>query len=132
MTEKQEVATRESTGVQRQEQGSERALLPPADIYEDAEGITLQADMPGVSKDRLNIQVDKGALLVEGNAHIEIPEGMEALYAEVRSTYYRRSFALSSELEMDKIDASLKDGVLSVRIPKRMEARPRKIEVRTD
>jgi HSP20 family protein len=132
MTEKQEVATRESTGVQRQEQGSERVLPPPVDIYEDAEGITLQADMPGVSKDRLNIQVDKGALLVEGNAHIEIPEGMEALYAEVRSTHYRRSFALSSELEMGKIDASLKDGVLSVRIPKRMEARPRKIEVRTD
>jgi HSP20 family molecular chaperone IbpA len=108
-------------------------LHPPVDIFEDAEGITLEADMPGGSKDRLNMQVDRGALVVESNAHIEMPEeGMQALYADVRSTHYRRSFALSSELETDKIDANLKDGVLRVRIPKRAEARPRKIEVRTD
>jgi HSP20 family molecular chaperone IbpA len=55
---------------------------------------------------------------------------MEALYADVRVTHYRRSFTLSGELEPDKIEASLKDGVLTVRIPKRAELRPRKIEVR--
>jgi HSP20 family molecular chaperone IbpA len=55
---------------------------------------------------------------------------MEALYADVRSTRYRRRFTLSGELETGQIDASLKDGVLSVRIPKRAEVRPRKIEVR--
>jgi HSP20 family molecular chaperone IbpA len=54
---------------------------------------------------------------------------MEALYADVRVTHYRRSFTLSGELEPDKIEASLKDGVLTVRIPKRAELRPRKIEV---
>jgi HSP20 family molecular chaperone IbpA len=59
-----------------------------------------------------------------------MPEGMEALYADVRSTRYQRSFALSSELETNEIDASIKDGVLRVRIPKRAEVRPRKIEVR--
>ena len=132
MTEKQDITSRESTEAQSQEQRPQTVLRPPVDIFEDAEGITLEADMPGVSKDRLNMQVDNGALLVEGNAHIEMPEGMQALYADVRSTHYRRSFALSSELETDKIDASLKDGVLRVRIPKRAEARPRKIEVRTD
>ena len=132
MTEKQDITSHESTEAQSQEQRPPTALRPPVDIFEDAEGITLEADMPGVSKDRLNMQVDRGTLLVEGNAHIEMPEGMQALYADVRSTHYRRSFALSSELETDKIDASLKDGVLRVRIPKRAEARPRKIEVRTD
>jgi HSP20 family molecular chaperone IbpA len=55
---------------------------------------------------------------------------MTAVYADVRSTLYRRSFVLSDELEADKTDASLKDGVLTVRIPKRAEVRPRRIEVR--
>jgi HSP20 family protein len=107
-------------------------LRPPVDIFEDAEGITVLADMPGVSRDRLNIEVDKDMLLVEGDAKISMSEGMEALYADVRSTRYRRSFALSSELQTEAIDASLKDGVLSVRIPKRAELRPRKIEVRAE
>jgi HSP20 family protein len=106
------------------------ALRPPVDIYEDAEGITIEADMPGVSKDRLNLQVDGNTLLIEGEAAINLPEGVEALYADVRSTHYSRSFTLSNELETDKIDASLKDGVLTLRIPKHPDQRPRKIEVR--
>ena len=124
-TEGKDVTTRE---VQTRE--PETVLRTPVDIFEDTEGITLLADMPGVSKDSLNVQVDKDSLIVEGDARIDMPEGMEALYADVRSTRYRRSFALSGELETDRIDASLKDGVLRVRIPKRAEARPRKIEIR--
>lgn len=104
----------------------------PVDIFEDSEGITLMADMPGVSSDRLNIEVDKDTLLVEGDARIDMPEGMDAVHADVRATRYRRSFVLSSELEAEKIDASLRDGVLNVRIPKRPEVRPRKIEVRVE
>jgi HSP20 family protein len=106
------------------------ALRPPVNIFEDAHGITLEADMPGVSRDRLILQVDRDTLLVEGDAKIEMPAGMQALYADVRATHYRRSFTLSGELEPEKIEASLKDGVLTVRIPKRAELRPRKIEVR--
>ncbi len=117
-----------SSGVATQD--SDRVLRPAVDIYEDAGGITLLADMPGVSRDRLNLEVDKDMLLVEGDARIDTPENMEALYADVRLTRYRRSFALSSELETGEIEASLKDGVLNVRIPKRAEVRPRKIEVR--
>lgn len=71
-------------------------------------------------------------LLVEGDARIYMPEGMEVVHADMRHSHYRRSFALSSELEVDKIDASLRDGVLNVRIPKRPEIRPRKIEIRVD
>lgn len=127
-TEGKDVTTREGREVQTSE--PETVLRTPVDIFEDTEGITLLADMPGVSKDSLNLQVDKDSLIVEGDARIDMPEGMEALYADVRSTRYRRSFALSGELETDRIDASLKDGVLRVRIPKRAEARPRKIEIR--
>ena len=131
MNDKQAVANRDSTAVERTEREPTLVMLPPADVFEDAEGITLQLDMPGVAKDRLNLQANKNTLLIEGNARIEMPQGMEALYADVRSTLYRRSFVLSDELETEKTDASLKDGVLTVRIPKRAEVRPRRIEVRT-
>jgi HSP20 family molecular chaperone IbpA len=107
----------------------ELILQPPVDICEDAEGISLIADMPGVSRDRLNIHVDKDSLLIEGEARLDMPEGMKSMYADIRSTRYRRSFALSSELDTDNIEAQLKNGVLSLRIHKRPETRPRKIEV---
>ena len=61
-----------------------------------------------------------------------MPSDMEAVYADVQSTRYVRSFALSGELETDAIDVNLKDGVLTLRIPKRSEYRPRKVEVRAE
>ena len=125
-----DVTTRESGVAQQNE--PETVLRPPVDIFEDAEGITLVADMPGVDRERLNLHIDNDSLIVEGDARIEMPEGMEALYADVRSTRYRRSFSLSSELATDEITASIRDGVLNVRIPKRAEVRPRRIEVRAD
>lgn len=132
-----EVATTGSNGGVTEEQrngraaGSEPALRPAVDIFETEEGITLRADMPGVSKDRLNVRVDGTNLLVEGRIGIAPQDSMQALYADVRSAVYRRNFLLSSEFEANKIDASLKDGVLTVRIPKRPELRPRRIEVRS-
>jgi HSP20 family protein len=131
-SEREQVKPSGSTGGQQGAREPDVVLRPPVDIYEDAEGITLMADMPGVSRERLNIEVDKDRLLIEGDARIDMPEGMEALYADVRTPRYRRSFTLSGELETGAIDASLKDGVLSVHIPKRAEVRPRRIEVRAE
>jgi HSP20 family protein len=111
--------------------GTEPALRPAVDIFETDEGITLRADMPGVSKERLNLRVDGTNLLVEGRIGITPQDQMQPLYADVRSAVYRRNFLLSNEFEASKIDANLKDGVLTVRIPKRAELRPRRIEVRT-
>jgi HSP20 family molecular chaperone IbpA len=128
MSEKSDVTAR-GAGEVTDRNDTRPVLRPPVNIFEDAHGITIEADMPGVSRDRLTLQVDKDTLLVEGDAQIDMPAGMEALYADVRITHYRRSFTLSGELEPEKIEASLKDGVLTVRIPKRAELRPRKIEV---
>ena len=111
-------------------QTQETPIRPAVDIWEDKDGITLCADMPGVSKDRLDLRMDGNNLIVEGQVHLELSQKAEALYADVRSNLYRRSFALSGELETEKIEASLKDGVLTVHIPKRAELRPRKIEVK--
>ena len=108
---------------------TESILRPPVDIYENSEGITLQADMPGVSKERLDVRIDGNTLLVEGAIGVAPQEQMTALHADVRATRYRRTFVLSNEFEVDRIDANLKDGVLTVRLPKRPELRPRRIEV---
>ncbi len=107
----------------------ESVMLPPVDIYEDANGFTLLADLPGVTRERLNIQVDGNDLTIEGEAAIDMPENMDALYADVASTRYQRRFTLSSELATDDIRAEMKDGVLTLRMPKRAELQPRKIEV---
>lgn len=108
-----------------------QVMRPAVDIFENADGITLKADMPGVSKERLEIRVEGNNLLVEGTIGIEATSEMSALYADLRSTTYRRSFAIGNELESEKIDASLQDGVLTLRIPKRAELRPRRIEIKT-
>jgi len=129
MPENRDLTTRESAATQTRGREEEPVLRPAVDIFEDANGITVQAEMPGVSKDRLNVQADRNSLVIEGTAVIDMPEGMDALYADVRSTRYARSFVLSGELETDRIEANLKDGLLTVRIPKRAELRPRKIEV---
>jgi len=132
MAETKEVAARQPDALQREGRRPELVLRPATDIFEDDDGITLQMDVPGASKERLTLQVNRDRLDVDAEVRIDIPQDMEPVYADVRSTRYQRTFALSGELESDKVDASLKDGVLTLRIPKRPEIRPRKIEVRAD
>ena len=115
--------------VATQEQGPQRAVLPAVDVYEDDAGITLLADLPGVPRDQLELKVEGDALTIEGRVRALAPEGLEAVYAEVRVPRYRRTFTLSRELDSARIDASLKDGVLTLRIPKQAHAQPRRIEV---
>jgi HSP20 family molecular chaperone IbpA len=126
-----EVARRDTGDAAARAREQELALAAVVDIYEDGRGITVQAEMPGVSKDRLKVQADRNTLLIEGDMMIDMPAGIEAVYADVRATRYRRSFTLSGELDTDRIEASLKDGVLTLSIPKRAEFTPRKIEVKT-
>ena len=134
----QEVARRPSTEAQVRAQGQDQlqqkpepalALAPAADIFEDADGFSIVLDMPGVTKDRLTVKADRNELVIEGEASIDMPAGMEAAYAEVRSAHYRRSFVLTNELDTDSVEATMKDGVLSIRVPKRAELKPRQIEV---
>lgn len=129
---KQEIAKSEPTGLQPAKPREESPTIAPAvDIFENAQGITVHAELPGVSRDGLTINADRNTLVIEGNAAIDVPAGMEAIYADVQATRYRRSFALSGELDTERIEATLKDGVLTLTIPKRAEFRPRRIEVRT-
>ena len=130
MSETRDVSKQQASTEQDVKQ-QEPAILPAVDIFENASGITVQADMPGVSKDRLDVHIDSDTLSIEGRAEIPMPEGMDAMYADIRSTHYQRSFSLSRELDTERVEAGLKDGVLTLRIPKREEHRPRRIEVQT-
>ena len=105
-------------------------LVPPVDIVENDVGITLMADMPGVSKERLGVRVDGDNLLIEGSAEVKVPDQLELLHSEIRNPYFRRSFTLSRELDPSKIEASLRDGVLRLHIPKAEAARPRRVEIK--
>ncbi len=131
MNDNKEMKTRETQEVQAQASQPETDVFmrPAVDIYENAQGITLNADLPGVSRDRLSVQVEGNALTIEGQTAIDMPEGMEALYADVNATRFRRTFTLSNELETDNISAEMKDGVLLLKIPKRAELQPRKIQI---
>ena len=92
-------------------------------------GITLLADLPGVPKDQLELKVEGDTLLIEGTVSTPTPQQMEAVYVEVRVPRYRRAFTLSRELDTERIEANLADGVLTLRIPKKAQAQPRRISV---
>ena len=106
------------------------ALLPPVDVIEDAEGITLLADLPGVAKDQLHLRVERDQLDIEAELQLPAVEGLQPLHAEVTRQFYRRTFTLSKELDAEQVTAEMNQGVLRVRIPKAGHLHPRKIEVR--
>jgi HSP20 family protein len=109
---------------------AETALQPPVDVFEDAAGITLYADLPGVPKDKLHLEIDADTLTIEGEAQLDLPGDLEANHAEITVPRYRRVFTLSRELDTEKVSAEMHQGVLKLRLPKAAHAQPRKIEVR--
>jgi HSP20 family molecular chaperone IbpA len=109
-----------------------QALVPAVDVIENESGITVRADLPGVSKDGLSIRVDGETLTLEGQVSLGEAHQLEAVYAEVRSAQYKRTFVLSRDLDTSKIDAAMKNGVLTLRVPKLEQAKPRRIAVRAE
>ncbi|MFL9858715.1 Hsp20/alpha crystallin family protein [Paraburkholderia madseniana] len=114
------------------EQPARRMTITPAvDIYENSEGVTLWADLPGVTKDKLEVRIHDGNLSIEAQAVVPTPANLRVQHAEVREPHFARTFTLSPDFDTSKIEANLQDGVLKLTIPRRDEARPRRIEVRT-
>jgi HSP20 family molecular chaperone IbpA len=105
-------------------------LLPAVDIAEDAEGIRVTADLPGVSKDQVSIGVEGDTLTIEGVVNLGETAQLQPLYQEVGVAQYRRSFVLSRDLDTERIEAQMRNGVLTLHVPKREQAKPRRIEVR--
>ena len=134
MNERAQIAERDQQPAERREsdQPVRRVTFTPAvDVFEDNQGITLWADLPGVVKEKLDVKVHDGNLYIEAEAVVPTPAGLRLQHAEIRQPNYARAFSLSPDFDTSKIDANLQDGVLKLTIPRRHEARPRRIDVQT-
>jgi HSP20 family protein len=110
---------------------SRRSFIPKADIYETEKEIIVLADIPGANEKTVDVTLEKNVLSI--NAYIEpaIPSGFDIAYAEYEEGDYQRSFRLSDEIDRDKIEATVSDGVLRLRLPKLQEVATKKIAVNT-
>jgi HSP20 family molecular chaperone IbpA len=108
----------------------ERYVTPPVDIYETAGGLVVKADLPGVEKENLDLQVENNLLTIRAKpTHTTTGE---TLYREYELVNFFRQFELNEKVDQSKISADLKHGVLTLQLPKAEEAKPRKIEVRVE
>jgi HSP20 family protein len=106
-----------------------RVFVPTADIYETADALNVILEMPGVEKSNVDIQVNDGVLRVEGRLDLSKYQGLQPIHIEYNIGHYARTFQLSNKIDQDKIAAEMKDGVLSLLLPKAEEAKPRTIRV---
>ena len=106
-------------------------LVPRADIYEDNGDIVVVADLPGVDESCVDITIEKNILTIKATSQWEVPQGLALSYAEFKHGDYQRRFALPNEIDRDGINASMKNGVLKLVLPKSTSEKVRKIEVKT-
>jgi HSP20 family protein len=106
-----------------------RLFMPTADIFEDANALTVVLEMPGVGKSNVDINVEAGVLHIDGRLDFSKYEGMQPVYTEYNIGHYRRSFTLSNKIDQSRIGAEMRDGVLTVTLPKAEQAKPRRIAV---
>jgi HSP20 family molecular chaperone IbpA len=107
-----------------------RVFLPNADIYETSSELQVVLEIPGIEKNNVDIAVEDGVLQVEGRLDLSKYSGLQPLYTEYNVGHYARSFQLSSKIDQTKIAAEMKDGVLSLTLPKVEEAKPRTIQIK--
>lgn len=123
---KQEVTTMSDAERTR----ARKAYVPRADIYETNDDIFVLADMPGVDEKSVDITLEKNVLTINGYVEPDEPENYSLAYAEYDVGDYQRSFTLSNEIDLEKIEATVKNGVLKLRLPKIGPAKAKKITVK--
>ena len=132
MATKQELQVQQKRELDKKEEGTipARVFLPTADIYETDDALNVVLEMPGVEKNSVDISVEDGVLKIDGRLDFSKYQGLQPLYTEYNVGHYSRSFRLPSRIDQKKIAAELKDGVLSLMLPKIEEAKPRTIQVK--
>jgi HSP20 family molecular chaperone IbpA len=107
-------------------------FTPPIDIFETPEGLVLLADLPGVTLESLELEVQDNKLTLFGRVMWELPHGARLIHQEYAVGHFLRSFILSDEVDHDRITARLNQGVLEVVLPQLKRSEPRRIQVTTD
>ena len=114
-----------------QNQNEPTVIIPRVDIFENENEVLLIADMPGVNEKGVDIDLQRNCLTIKGSRQENPEEGMELTNAEFQPSFcYERQFTLGDAIDMEKISASMKDGVLRLTMPKIKEEAPRRIEVK--
>ena len=133
MAESREIATREKQQLaQPQEQTRPgRYYVPDVNIYEFDDCLKLWADMPGVKEKDISVTLKDGVLAIVGQVATDMYAGLRPMYTEYNIGNYYREFALNEDIDESKIQATLKNGVLELELPKKEKAKPRQIEVRS-
>jgi len=131
MAENQELQVREKREVDTSREATKptRAFVPSADIYESENTLTVVLEMPGVSKENVEVNVDDGVLTVEGRIEFSKYERLQPVYSEYNVGPYRRSFQISNQIDHSKIAAQMRDGIMTLELPKVETAKPRRIQV---
>jgi HSP20 family molecular chaperone IbpA len=106
-------------------------FLPPADIYETRENIVVLAEMPGVAPGGVDITLERRVLTIRGRSGANEYVGYQRVYTEYADGDYERAFTLSENIDRDRIEATLKNGVLHLVLPKAETAKARRIELKT-
>lgn len=127
-----EIETRkEQAPVTRETIRNRPVYVPPVDIVENNDAIILLADMPGVDEENIDIVLENDVLTINGTVEPEFHENYRMAYAEYVTGDFRRSFTVTDAIDHDRIEASMKNGVLKLVLPKGERARPKKISVKT-
>jgi HSP20 family protein len=131
MASRQELQVQQKRELEKKEETTipARVFLPTADIYETKDALNVILEMPGVEKNSVEVRVEDGVLKIDGRLDFSKYQGLQPLYTEYNVGHYSRSFRLSSKIDQNKIGAELKDGVLSLVLPKVEEAKSRTIQV---
>jgi HSP20 family protein len=130
-TQQQELQVQQKREVESKQEATipARVFVPATDIFETEEALTVILEMPGVDKDKVDVKVENDVLTIEGWIDFSRYEGLQPVYTEYNIGNYARSFQLSSKIDQDRISAELRDGVMTLVLPKSEKAKPRKIAV---
>ncbi len=127
------MATTELTKLKKDPYNSSECVIVPAvDIYETENEYVLEADMPGVKKEDLDITFEKNQLEISGNVDQSLSEEENLKHREYMLYNYNRRFTVGDGIDSEKIEAKLDDGVLTLTLPKSEKVKPRKIEVKSE
>lgn len=127
----QELQVQEKRELQKKDEPTVpvRVFMPTTDIFEDEHALTVVMEMPGVTKDAVDINLKDRVVTVEGRVDFKKYDQMQPVYTEYNIGNFSRSFSLSNSIDQEKIRADMKDGVLTLTLPKAEESKPRKIAV---
>ena len=127
----QEVQVQQKREVEKKQESTVplRSFLPVSDIFETDHALNVVLEMPGVAKENVDIDIDNDVLKISGRIDIAKYEGLQPVYTEYNIGNYSRSFQLSNKIDQDGIKAELKDGVMTLVLPKSEKAKPRRISV---